>query len=234
MKKAISILAIVVVMIVTLLNEVSAKDSFNWFMFLPAITNCDSYPFPNCKDRSSCQNDGQYWYNGKCNNEKHPDHVLLEKLNGYWNGIMGYKSKCGSYEYWGGDILFVFDKKMIGDDNSLVVPFEGTKFSITPTVQVIQPGAEPIIPNADVMYAVVSETGTEFAYTAKKINTKDDFSSYCLQDDGTFLLNFTITSGDTYVYYFNLPQVGRNIQGKVHYVKADLWFDLVSDFPENL
>jgi len=232
MKKATSILALVIVLVVIFFNEVTAQGKLNLPMFLPAITSCDSYPFPYCRGRTSCQNAGKYWYNKKCNNVKHPDHVLLEKLYGNWNGIRGYKSKCGSYGYWGGELLFLFDPNMIGDDNSLVVPFEGNKFSITPTFQRIQPDTNPIIRDADIIYAVVSDS--EFAYIAKKINTKDDYSSYCMQDDGTLLLDFTIKSGDTYIYYLNLPVDGRNILGKVHYVNADLWFNLVSDFPENL
>lgn len=61
------------VAIVAALFFASPGHAFNWDMFVPAITSCDSYPFPSCRARTLCQAEGNYWYNDRCNTEKHPD-----------------------------------------------------------------------------------------------------------------------------------------------------------------
>jgi len=218
--------------VVTLLSFPSAVMAFSWVTFTPAITTCNSYPFPSCRARTLCKTDGKYWYDGICNDEKHPDQVTLEKLDGKWTFSLRHKSKCGGFYFlFSGAQEIILDKNTIADDNLQVMQFEGSILSIMqPRFWMPQgPDSQDLVPVSGRYYRyAILFSQPEFTYMYKSINNIDNMvsSSHCALPDGTWILDFKIEEGDTAIYYFNIT-ADRQFLGKLHYVNADVWFDLV-------
>lgn len=195
--------------------------ALNWAMYAPATTACDDYPFPSCRGRSLCEDEGKYWYYGKCNQAKHPGQAALEKLDGQWDVTYQYISPCGGLVTFGVTQI-ILDKTLISDDNLQVAQFEGNIFSI----------ASPhyYMPYGDVMstdgapyyrYAILGRSG--YPYEFKDINISWGVGGgWCQLPDGTQIpggLNIQI--GDTGIYSFNLA-TPTTMKGAACFVDADV------------
>ncbi len=200
-----------------------AAYAFPWVMFVPATTACDSYPLPSCRARTLCENDGQYWYNGRCNTSKHPDQTVLEKLDGSWEITFFYISSCYGWRVETPGPRFTLSRDMIADDNSQVVQFEGKVFSI----------ASPVFwrPQTDLdqsrgpfyQYAILARQRS--TYLLKDINSTWEDEATCQPVHGDPKEEYRIKAGDTGLYSFDLT-ADNQLEGRAFFMNADVWFDM--------
>lgn len=212
---------LLLVALVVALFFAGPAHGFNLPLYAPAITACDSYPFPSCRARSLCNTDGGYWYDGQCHRDKHPDYAALEKLDGHWRVTYHYTSGCGGEIGFGGDHLH-FDKSRISDDNIQVAQFEGNAFSIPSPYY--QQGTGEVPPTDTPPYYRYAMVGTPpYSYVFKIINTSWGaiYSVSCHLPDGTEVNEkLEIKADDTGIHSFNLVADNR-MEGRACFVKAN-------------
>lgn len=83
-------------------------EAFSWSEFIPVVTNmgeinsCRKGNVPACRTEELCSSTSNYWYEGMCHKEKHPNQLKIEKLAGAW--MLKYKYYWDRVDYYYFDI----------------------------------------------------------------------------------------------------------------------------------
>ncbi len=200
------------------------ESHFPWTKFLRAITNCDSFPFPNCRKRINCESSRNYWYNGKCNTNSHYDYELLKNLNGWWHIYLSRNTKCGyKYSLLSSNGYFQFMDEAIGDDNILVQQYDPNKLTyIDSRYKNYKSYPHPW----NINYAYYNRISNQYVVKFMANNWGGNYP--CTLPNGQSIDDFDILLGDQVIHTFTILPNGE-ISGQAQFVNSDVILEMTGE-----